>query len=284
VEVSRRAPSTLDVVASISAPTGNLTSLQTTGDSIVLDQKSAQPLHIQLRNELLGQILSGQLEPGDILPSERELQATYGVSRTPVRQALADLANAGLIQTRPGKGSFVAQTILDQSSLYLSGFTDITMREGSKPSSRVLHQATESASKLTAMRLRIEPNDPILRLKRIRLADGDPVSIEETSLPLKICPEILDQDFHHASLYQLLRALNLTPTRAEQFMTADLPNDEERQWLCVERNSPVMRVERITFLADGRPIEYALSTYRADKRRFHVLVGPRSGSLIFRKS
>jgi GntR family transcriptional regulator len=253
------------------------------GVQIVLDKRSAQPLHIQLRNELLGQILSGDLEPGDMLPSERELQALYGVSRTPVRQALSDLANSGMIQTRPGKGSFVAPTVLDQSSLYLSGFTDITMREGSNPSSRVILKETEPASKIIAMRLRIEPDDPILRLKRLRLADSDPVSIEETLLPLKICPEIHDQDFQHASLYQLLRALNLTPTRAEQFMSADLPNPEERRWLDIKSNTPVMRIERITFLADGRPIEYALSTYRADKRRFHVLLGPSSGSLMFQK-
>jgi GntR family transcriptional regulator len=246
-----------------------------------IDKYSPVSLHIQIRNELLGRILSGELEPGDRLPSERELQLNHQVSRTTVRLALRDLAHSGLIHSRPGKGTYVALTVIDPSSVQLAGFTDNSRKEGAYATSKILLQEMLPASPFVASLLHIDPNARILRLKRLRLADEVPVAMDDALLPLDLCMGLAEHDMEHGSLYEALRGMGLAPARAEQMMRADMPNQEEKKLLDMEDGVPVMRIERIAFLSDGRPIEYAKSTYRSDRYHFNVILGRGGDSAFF---
>jgi GntR family transcriptional regulator len=246
-----------------------------------IDKQSSISLHIQIRNELLGKILSGELEPGDRISSERELQIRYQVSRSTVRLALRDLTNSGLIYTRPGKGAFVASAVIDPSSNRLAGFTDNSRRDGVHATSKVLLKEIIPSKQLVASRLQIEPEEHVIRIKRLRLADEIPVAMNDTFLPLRLCPNVLEVDLEFGSLYDALRSMDLSPVRAEQMMRAEVPNQEESQLFEIGEGVPVMRIERIAFLSDGRPIEYARSTYRSDKYHFNFLLGRGGDSAYF---
>lgn len=248
----------------------------------MVDKNSSVSLHIQIRNELLGEILSGKLEPGDRLPSEREMQERFGVSRTTARLALADLARAGFIYKKPGKGSFVAFSVIEQEEYRLPGFTERSEKDGSRVVSKVLKKKTFVAPRQVTSRLRLDPHEQVIYIKRLRIVDEIPLAMDDAYLPLKICPEILDRDLENESLYENLRGLALTPVRAEQMMRSSMPTEEEKELLELGEGVPVMRIERIAFLSDGKPIEYAQSTYRGDKYHFSMILGRGGDTRYFR--
>jgi GntR family transcriptional regulator len=248
----------------------------------MVDKDGPISLHIQIRNELLGEILSGILEPGDRLPSEREMQARFEVSRTTVRLALADLARAGFIYTKPGKGAFVASSVIDQEEYRLPGFTERSEEDGAHVVSKVLRQEISVAPRHVASRLQLDPHEQVIYIKRLRFVDEVLCSMDDAYLPLKLCPEILDRDLEQGSLYENLRGLGLTPIRAEQMMRASMPTEDERGLLDLGEGVPVMRIERIAFLSDGKPIEYAQSTYRGDKYHFSMILGRGGDTRYFR--
>jgi len=240
---------------------------------MTVEKESPVSLHIQIRNDLIAQMLRGELGPNDRLPSERELQSRYDVSRTTVRLALRDLAGSGFIYSRPGKGTFVAPTIIDSTSAQIAGLTDNLTKEGAKATSRILLQEELPASLSMASLLRVNPKAPLFRLRRLRLADGVPVAISDSLLPLEFCEDLPEQDFEKDSLYETLRANGLVLAKAELMMIADMPTDDEQRLLEMQDNVPVMRIERITLLSNGQPVEYATSTYQSDGCRFNVLLG-----------
>ncbi|MCK4823449.1 GntR family transcriptional regulator, partial [bacterium] len=177
----------------------------------MVDKDSPISLHIQIRNELLGEILSGKLEPGDRLPSEREMQAHFEVSRTTVRLSLADLARAGFIYTKPGKGAFVASSVIDQGEYRLPGFTDRSEENGARVVSKVLHQEISVPQRQVASRLQLDSQEQVIYIKRLRFVDEIPLAMDHAYLPLRLCPEILDRDLEQGSLYENLRSLGLAP-------------------------------------------------------------------------
>jgi GntR family transcriptional regulator len=248
----------------------------------MVDRSSSISLHTQIRNELLGEILSGELEPGDRLPSEREMQARFEVSRTTVRLALADLARAGFIYTKPGKGAFVASSVIDQEEYSLPGFTDRSEEDGARVVSKVFQKEILVAPRQVASRLQLDPQEQVIFIKRLRFVDEIPLAMDDAYLPLKLCPEIMDRDLEHGSLYENLRGLALTPVRAEQMMRSSIPTEDEKELLELGEGVPVMRIERIAFLSDGIPIEYAQSTYRGDKYHFSMILGRGGDTRYFR--
>jgi GntR family transcriptional regulator len=240
---------------------------------MTIDKESPISLHIQIRNDLIALMLRGELGPNDRLPSERELQSRYNVSRTTVRLALRDLAGSGFIYSRPGKGTFVAPTIIDSTDTQIAGLTDNLAKEGVKTTNKILLQEEVPATLSMATLLRVNPKVPLFRLRRLCLADGVPVAINDSLLPLEFCEDLPEQDFEKVSLYETLRAKGLVLATAELMMIADMPTYEEQRLLEMQDNIPVIRIERITLLSNGQPVEYATSAYQSDGCRFNVLLG-----------
>jgi GntR family transcriptional regulator len=259
----------------------SIDSLVHTGMYMPVDRDGPVSLDVQIRNDLLAKFLSQELVPGDPLPSERELRAQYGVSRTTVRLALRDLTRSGFVYSIPGKGSFVASSVIDPSSTFLGGFTDFSRHEGANASSKVLVQQVILAPHLVASRLKIPENGHVIRLKRLRLWNGVPAALDDSYLPSGLCSAVLERDLERGSLYEMLRDLGLGPVRAEQTMKAGLPDQEEATLLEIGGSLPVIRTERLAFKADGRPIEYAKSTYRSDRYQLNVILGQRGEMAFF---
>jgi len=234
-----------------------------------LQREAFDPLYIQLKDSLAADIRAGSYRAHQRLPSERELSERFSVSRMTVRQALLELARDGIIYTRVGKGTFVAESKIDQQLHALTGFTqDVRARNG-RPTSRVLETRVIPATPEFAAALCILPNAEVIQLARLRLADGMPLAIETAYLPFHLCPNLLSHDFSTESLYAVLEnEYGLTPLDAEQSIEAALATSRELELLELVGPAAVLRIQRATYSSDHVPVEYVLSTYRGDRYKF----------------
>ena len=234
----------------------------------MLDRTSPIPLYYQIAQDLRRQIESGTLVPGAALPTEDDLQRIYGVSRATVRQAVRQLATAGLVRLARPHGTFVTAPRLVEPLPALISFSDEVRRAGLTPSARVLEVVEALPPEDVRQRLRLAPDEQTLRLTRLRLATAQPIAVLTSwlipSLGLRV-----DDDFS-ASLYALLAQRGATPTRADQLLDAANATPHLAALLEVPRRAALLVVTRVTYDAAGRPIEYVVGHYRADRYRYSM--------------
>ncbi len=233
------------------------------------------PLYQQLEATLRARIESGQYGTHHRLPSERELALHFGVSRMTVRQALDALAQAGLIYGKVGKGTFISEPKIDQQLAALTGFSEEMHKRGQAATSRVLKAASVSAPKEIATALQIDPKARVFSLVRVRLANGEPLAVENGFLPAHLCPDLLAHDFARESLYDVLRnQYGWRLVRAQQTVEARLATPDELKLLELKPPAPILVMERVTMVEQGFPIEYVRSAYRGDRYKFNALLTP----------
>ncbi len=235
---------------------------------------SSVPLYIQLKEMLQAAIQDGTFAPGSRLPSERELAERYAVSRMTARQALQMLAHDGMTYSRVGKGTYASEPKIPQELQALTSFTEEMARLGMKASSSILKAEVQPASPDVARRLGLLPGANVVLLRRIRRANGEPMALENTTIDYAFCPGLLDgRDFSETSLYDVLRRdYGLSVVRADQLIDTRMPETWEAELLNIGSLTPILNIERSTFDADGRPIEFVRSVYRGDKYRFHAVL------------
>jgi GntR family transcriptional regulator len=226
------------------------------------------PLYYQLKNILLHGIESGEWKPDEQLPTESDIAARFGVSKITVRQALRELADMGRIRREQGRGTFVSPPKLQQGPPELTSFSEEMHRRGLGASSRVLEQEVIEATAVVASALQLKKGDSVFRLKRLRLARSAPMGIQTAHLPAAMVPRLVKQQLKNVSLYEILRTqYDLVPASAHETHSAVLVNKKEARLLQVPPRSPALAAERITFLADGRPLEFVTSIMRGDRYR-----------------
>jgi GntR family transcriptional regulator len=224
----------------------------------------AAPMYARLERALLAAITSGGLEPGHALPGERELARLTSLSRVTVRKALTGLAAKGLLISRHGSGTFIAERIVKSTSR-LTSFTDDLRARGLTPRSRFLERSAGEVTPEEAMALNLSPGTRVIRLHRLRLADDAPLALERSTVPHAILP---DPQRVTGSLYEALEKLGLRPQRALQHIRAVSCDAESARLLKVSRGAPGLLIERRAFLADGRAVEFTRSLYRGDAYDF----------------
>jgi GntR family transcriptional regulator len=233
-----------------------------------LDKNSFTPMYFQIQSHLLKMIQSGELHPGDSVPSEEELARVYGVSRMTSRQALQSLKSQGYAAGQKGRGTFVTQPKVEKDIAHLAGFSAEMRSLGMRASSRVLEASCAAADAETAARLQIALNAPIFKLVRLRYADEVPVAIEEGCLSRDRFPQIESIDFRSASLYQTVRErYGVAIDSADEILEARAANRKESELLEIPARSCLLMISRILRSADGKPIESARSLYRGDRYR-----------------
>lgn len=218
--------------------------------------------HQELRQTLLSEIT--RMPEHAPLPTEREIAARHGVSRTTVRLALDALEAEGRVYRIQGAGTFVANQVVSKS-LALTSFSEDMATRGMRPSSRLLAADVIPAGEKLGAALRLSPSDEVVRVSRLRLADGTPMCLENVHLPAARVPGLLDADLS-GSLYRLLsERYQVEIHRAEQVVRAvDL--DETRALLLgVPVGGSGLHVERVGLDQRDRPIEATTTTYRADR-------------------
>lgn len=233
---------------------------------MILDRGSAVPLYFQIYQQLLEQIHSGVLQPGQPIPSEPELASSLAVSRMTARQAVKTLCDAGAAYSQRGLGTFVSGNKQVKTSTELLSFTQETNASGGRPSSRVLEFQEVPAEGEVERALHLAPKAKVFRLKRVRIADSVPMSIEESFLPAKLCPRLLEVFDPRTSLYQVLTDhYGIRLNAADEAAEAALAHPEQARLLQIKKGSPVFLLTRIAYAESNQPVEFVRSTYRGDR-------------------
>lgn len=224
------------------------------------------PKYQQLRDSLAD--LIANLPVGAMLPTERELCSTYSVSRSTVRAALGALEHEQRITRRQGKGTFVAQAKIVQS-LELTSHTEGMRAQGIIPGSKLLDVRRVIAGAEVGAKLQVSPEAEVLRIERLRLADGDPIAIEAVFLDADRFDGITAALAQNQSLYQLLAAeYDITLASAEETIEVALATEREAALLSLWTGAPLLMFSRSTVDSTGQPIEFVKSLYRGDRFRF----------------
>jgi len=233
---------------------------------VILSRELPVPLYHQVKTQILHEIESGQWRVDDRLPSEDELADRFHVSKITVRQAMRELAQLGYVRREQGRGTFVQRPPLVEGPRKLTSFTEEMRRQGIQSTSEVIEQGVVGASGDVASVLGIHEDEPAFRLRRLRLADGDPMGVQTAYLPMRLVPGIDAFGFTRASLYEVLGThYNLAPVSAHETHFAFAVGAEDAPLLRIPEGTPVMGTELVARLADGRALEYVRSVMRADR-------------------
>ena len=220
-------------------------------------EQSAIPLYSQVRERLRERIADGTYAPQARLPSESEIGALLKVSRITVRQALGDLQKEGVIFKVPGKGTFVAQARPSQELARLEGFGEAMSRKGHRIVNRVVKHAQVEAPPAVAARLHVAPGAPVTEIHRVRRLDRAPVSFEITYLPPAIGERLRDEDLAGRDIFLILEAdYGIQLGHADVRIGAINADAALATALCVEPGAALLRIERLTWTADGVPLDF----------------------------
>ena len=231
-----------------------------------LSDQNPLPFYQQLYIILRDNIISGHWKPGDMLPSETELIEQFDVSRITVRQALELLVEESLIYRRRGRGTFVAVPGIEQGLNRIVSFTEDMRRRGLHPGTEVISASVIPAPQEIAEKLKVPVGEDLARYERLRLADGEPMSVEIAHLVLRFCPGILDKNYTKRPLREELeKTYNIYLVRAHQTIHATLAGKELSKQLLVPVNAPLFYIERVSYSQQDIPVEFLQLYHRGDR-------------------
>ncbi len=236
----------------------------------MIDKNSPLPLYYQLEEQIKKSIETEEFQPGDALPSERELSESYQISRMTVRQAITNLVNKGYLFREKGKGTFVSNQKFEQNLQGLTSFTEDMKARNLVPGSKLLHFEIYPADHDIKAKLSLKDDELIYKIKRLRLANNDPIAVETSFLPVNLVPG-LTPDKLASSIYTYIENdLKLTIGHASQTVEAAIVDAENQQHLKINKGVPILLIQRETYLENGTPLELVRSSYRADKYKFKI--------------
>lgn len=229
--------------------------------------RPAQPAYLAIADRLRDQIRAGDLAPHTALPSERALSESAGVSRMTARHAIRQLEQEGVVYRRVPRGTFVAEPRIP---LRIGSFHDEMIRAGRRPAAEVIWARTQPAPEAARDALRLDQDEPVRALQRLRRADGEPIALETSYWPARLWRDLPDQA-PAGSVWALLRQrTGVVPARAQATFEVVTIDDAAAALLEVPRGALAIRLTRWTFDADGACFEYAQDLYRADRAAFSV--------------
>jgi GntR family transcriptional regulator len=256
VEIARNGSDTLRSLSSL--------------DIAKLDRASPIPLWFQISELLRRAIEDEQLKPGDRLENELELSLQFGVSRPTVRQAIQALAQKDLVVRRRGVGTIVANRRISRPVALTSLFDDLAS-SGRKPSTRVLGLEERIADAPIAEKLQIDVGDPLLFLRRVRFAEGQPLALMTNTIPASVLATPLTvEDLQAAGLYQVLRAQGVRFHTATQTIGARTASSSEASMLEIPRGSTMLVMARTAWDPAGVAIEFGEHSYLASRYAFEI--------------
>ena len=236
------------------------------------------PLYERLRSVLRERIESGELRPGDAFPSESELIAEHAISRITVRRAIAELQREGLVTTRQGAGTFVADPARANAQCLLS-FTSDVLRRGHSPGAELLAFDIARGPASPARQLGLPADARLVHIKRVRTVDDEPIFLSDAYIPAFVMPDITPDDLGRSgldqSLYRLIELHHPVPLDdGEEVARAVIASEEVREIFELPQHSPVIRKTCLLRDRNGSPIIYEEATWGV----------PQQSDVIWRRS
>lgn len=233
-----------------------------------LDRSSPIPLYFQVSKLIENAISTGQLGPGARLDNEISLAGQFGLSRPTMRRAIQELVDKGLLVRKRGVGTQVVHGQVTRPVELTSLFDDLA-RGNQAPRTTLLANETVSASEAVSQLLDVPVGATVLRLRRLRFANGEPLAILENYLPENLA-DVGTSDLEKRGLYQLMRAKGVHIRVAKQRIGARAGTAEECRLLGERKGSPLLTMDRATHDDSGRPVEWGHHVYRASQYSFEV--------------
>ena len=233
----------------------------------VAERPSSGPLYLQLKSIIDDAVRRGALRPGDALPSERDLAARVELSRVTVRRAMQNLVREGVLVQRRGSGTYVAPQLprVEQSLGKLTSFAEDMARRGTAVRSVWLDRGLYDPSPEETVALGLPAAARVARVARLRISGETPLAIERAALSASLLP---DPEAIGTSLYAHLGQSGNRPVRAIQRLRAVNLSEEDAQLLGLAPGVASLHIERTSYLASGRVVEFTRSTYRGDAYDF----------------
>jgi GntR family transcriptional regulator len=218
------------------------------------------------------------LRPGQRLPSDADLCSEFGVSRMTARHAMSQLADEGLVRRDPGRGTFVAEPPTHRRANFLMTFSHEMRRQGRVPSSRIVERCVRPPTDRERADLRIEREASVVELRRVRLADHEPVAVETAVLTARCSEAVLAADLETGSLHEALIGDGVVPTRGSSTIGAEAAGSDDAVLLGIPAGTPMLVERRLIYDQRGRPIERTESRYAADRYGLNVGFSVEDGS------
>jgi GntR family phosphonate transport system transcriptional regulator len=242
-----------------------------------VERGSGVTLWRQIAERLSADLLSGALKPGDRLPTELDLASRYAVNRHTVRRAVAALADQGYLRVEQGRGTFVAEHMLDYVLGRRTRFHANLLAQGREPGGRVLGSRTERADAAIARELQLKAGTRVLVIEHVGEADGVPITYATHYFPAERFHGLAELYAASLSITTALKALGIPDyTRKQTRLAARLPTEAEARHLNQPPARPVLQAEAINVDPDGRPIQYSITRFAGD--RVQMLVEPETNS------
>lgn len=243
-------------------------------EAVVAPIAPRQPRYRSIAAEIGSRIKARTYEPGSLLPSEADLATEFAVTRMTVRQALSGLAAQGLIERRHGHGTMVSPIHLQRQAEQPNGISAELRLRGVVPGSRVLRLDKVRPPADARADLWIGPRGMAHRLRRLRYADGVLIGLQESLIPVKYAPSLGDIDFNTASLTDVLRdQYGLSATYADLTIQSVGADRAVASALDIESGTPILSSTRVSFLADGRPLERAVGWFLGSRYSYNLRQG-----------
>ncbi len=239
-----------------------------------LDKSVPIPLYFQLKELIVTAIKEGHYPSGSLIPTEKEFSEILQISRTTVRQAITELVQEGWLYRVKSKGTFVSTPKISQDFIMrLIPFAEQMESSGKTPRTEVLDMKTMAATDVVAAALGINVGDQVIYLYRRRFADDEPIVVVETFLPYSECSFVLDHDMEKESLYDVMSAKEETEVYCvKRQVEAVEATASDARYMDIKKGKPVQLFRSYGLNVFGKPMEYSVARYRADRNSFEVTV------------
>jgi GntR family transcriptional regulator len=227
-----------------------------------------RPLYAKVRDQLIERIRSGAWKPGQLIPNEFEIAAEFGVSQGTARKAIEALASERLVLRRQGRGTFVVEHTPAHVMFRFFNIEDDESRPITPDSTRMRAEVTKPSREERA-NLNLAASDGVIRIGRVRTRDGEPFITEVIALPEKLFPGLVDLPAIPNTLYDLFqRSYGILMMRTDDRLNAVAADAEASERLGVAPGTPLLRIDRIAYSLDEKPIEWRISLCRLENARY----------------
>lgn len=227
-------------------------------------------LYLQVKDTIIKRIQEKIWKPNSMIPTENELMEEFNVSRTTIRQAISFLVQDGILEKKQGKGTFIKPGIFVGSLGKLKGFAEEAIENGVFPSSKLLQVQTTGNLQAEKSMLKLPTDENIVVIERLRFANQTPVAVERSCWPNDIGKLLMNEDLNGATFYEILERNGITLKHAKEKISAINATLMEADLLGIRRGQALLKMERVSYGNDDRPIEFTTTKFRHDTYQYSI--------------